>query len=579
MATDFAAGTPLAAALQNLVQPKLAEFGWTTGGDDTTLFDYILLMLSNGKNEEQVATELSNDLLDEAEGENTDTHRFSRWLFEQVDQLRGKSAGGDSQITDNHTGHTAQDSIAASQDMDMDGVSEAGDASSGTMYDTKFFSNYPPQSSEEVRRDSACGPQNPTMESSWRESLKIFRTSSTFRQRFLTDGRPTGPKAMRNGSGPKQARGGRMMNQVNRQMNRNDDPLHRVRGSQGVGRINSHAREPPKGPRGQNIGRGLEAMANGRGGGNINVGPGMNGMGGMGMNMGMPNMPVPPMGQNLPGGGLNPQQQMALMSMYEQQAQMMQQIFSGQTPQPFVNPNFQKGKKPFARGSQGNRQNLPPSTKFTKKEGDDENMADGPATEGEGMQMDTSRQGPPDPSTTMCHFNQKCAKADCPYVHSSPAAPKTAVVDMNTTCDYGAACKNFKCVGKHPSPAKKQQFQAEQECIYFPNCRDPTNCPYKHPVEKPCRNGADCTTTGCTFWHSSVVCKFNPCTNARCTYKHPQDGQKTGIKGKANVWVAPKNGEEQKKEHVSERKFIDENQEEELIIPGKVDAAMAEDAI
>ncbi|KAL5442335.1 hypothetical protein PMIN07_005973 [Paraphaeosphaeria minitans] len=523
MATDLATGTPLAAALQNLVQPKLADFGWTTGGDDTTLFDYILLMLSNGKNEEQVATELSNDLLDEAEGENTDTHRFSRWLFEQVDQLRGHAAGGNAQITDNHMGQAVQDSAAASHDMEMDGISEAGDASSGTI--------------------------------------------------------PTGPKAMRNGGGPKQPRGGRMMNQVNRQMNRNDDPLHRVRGSQGAGRISSHTRDPPKGPRGQNIGRGLEAMANGRGGGNISVSPGMNAMGGMGMNMPMPNMPMPPMGQNLPGGGLNPQQQMALMSMYEQQAQMMQQIFSGQTPQPFVNPNFQKGKKPFARGSQGNRQNLPPSAKFTKKEGDDENMTDGAAAEGDGMQVETSRQGPPDPSTTMCHFNQKCAKADCPYVHSSPAAPKTAIVDMNTTCDYGAACKNFKCVGKHPSPAKKQQFQAEQECIYFPSCRDPQNCPYKHPVEKPCRNGADCATQGCTFWHSSVVCKFNPCTNARCTYKHPQEGQKSGIKGKANVWVAPKNGEDQKKEHVSERKFIDENQEEELIIPGKADAAMDEDAI
>ncbi|KAL1593921.1 hypothetical protein SLS60_010654 [Paraconiothyrium brasiliense] len=364
---------------------------------------------------------------------------------------------------------------------------------------------------------------------------------------------------------------------VNRQMNRNDDPLHRVRGAQGAGRINSHSREPPKGPRGQNIGRGLEAMANGRGAGNINMGPGMNGMGGMGMNMGVPNMPIPPMGQGLPGGGLNPQQQMALMSMYEQQAQMMQQIFSGQTPQPFVNPNFQKGKKPFVRGSQGHRQNLPQSSKFTKKEGEDENMTDGPAADGEGMHADTSRQGS-DSATTMCHFNQKCAKADCPFVHSSPAAPKTAVVDMNITCDYGAACKNFKCVGKHPSPAKKQQFQAEQECIYFPNCRDPQNCPYKHPTEKPCRNGADCTTPGCTFWHSSVVCKFNPCTNARCIYKHPLEGQKKGNMAKGNVWVASKNGEEQKKDHVSERKFIDENQEEELIIPGKADQ-MAEDAL
>jgi hypothetical protein len=36
------------------------------------------------------------------------------------------------------------------------------------------------------------------------------------------------------------------------------------------------------------------------------------------------------------------------------------------------------------------------------------------------------------------------------------------------------------------------------------------------------------------------------------------------------VWVAPKDGEEGKKEHVSERKFVeDEGGEEEVIIPGQ----------
>ncbi|KAJ4303330.1 hypothetical protein N0V90_002223 [Kalmusia sp. IMI 367209] len=572
MASDLAAGSPLANALQSLVQPKLAEFGWTTGGDDTTLFDYILLMLSNGKNEEQVATELSNDLLDETEGENTDTQRFSRWLFEQVDVLRGRPAGDDAAAAQdnlNHMEDAAHDVSVLAQDMEMEGVAEGADASTSTMYDPAFLSYSPTSAFLNGRRASACGLSIPTIESSWRKSSDIRQSSIQFQRQLLTPFRPTGPKAMRNGSGPKQARGGRMINQVNRQMNRNEDPLHRVRGSQGSGRINSHSREPPKGPRSQNIGRGLEAAANGRGAGNMTLGPSVNPMNGMGM--GMPNMPMPNMGQNaMPGGGLNPQQQMALMSMYEQQAQMMQQIFSGQTPQPFVNPNFQKGhRKPFTpRGSaQGNKQNLPASSKFTKKEGEDENMTDSPATEGaEGMQVETSRA---DTSTTMCHFNQRCAKPDCAFVHSSPAAPKTVVVDMNETCSFGAACMNRKCVGKHPSPAQRQQYQAEQECIFYPNCRDPKNCPYKHPTAPPCRNGANCTTPGCTFWHSSTVCKFNPCTNPRCLHKHVE-GQKQGNTFKGNVWVASKNGEEDKKEHVSERKFIDENQDEELILPGKV---------
>lgn len=64
----------------------------------------------------------------------------------------------------------------------------------------------------------------------------------------------------------------------------------------------------------------------------------------------------------------------------------------------------------------------------------------------------------------------------------------------------------------------------------------------------------------CKFSHSQVMCKFNPCLNPRCQYKH-NPGQK---KSNSNVWVAPKEGE-----HVSERKFIDENREEELIIPGQ----------
>jgi hypothetical protein len=56
------------------------------------------------------------------------------------------------------------------------------------------------------------------------------------------------------------------------------------------------------------------------------------------------------------------------------------------------------------------------------------------------------------------------------------------------------------------------------------------------------------------------MCKFNPCLNATCVYKH-EAGQKRG-KFEDKVWVA--NGA---KEHVSERKFVDENGDEELIKP------------
>ncbi|KAF1836506.1 hypothetical protein BDW02DRAFT_545857 [Decorospora gaudefroyi] len=516
MAVDFANESPFAMQLQQMVQPKLAEFGWTTGGDDTTLFEYILLMLANDKNEAQVAAELSNDLLDLGP-ENTETQQFAQWLFEQIELL--KQASGQSAQTQMNSGEN--DASTPAQDTEMEGAPEA----QGTI--------------------------------------------------------PTGPKAMRNGSGSgsgaqaaRPARGGRMLNQLNKNMDRNDATLHRVRGAGGgIGRVNAHAREPPKGPRGQNVSRGIEAMTNGRGmtNANMNMGQGnMNAMNGMPMG-GMPGMPMPGMGgQNgMPGVGLNPQQQMALMQMYEQQAQMLQQIFSGATPTAFVNPNFNQNNRNgpkkslhqrIDRSHQGGRGLNANAKPFAKKEGEDETMADGPSGEnGSGMDVELP-SGRPDPSSTMCKYNLRCTNPDCHFVHQSPVAVSNTPVDMNDSCDYGAACKNKKCVGKHPSPAQRQKFQSEQECVFWPNCRDTSTCPYKHPAAKPCHNGADCTVEGCKFGHSTIMCKYNPCLNPRCLYKHAP-GQK---KNNTNVWVAPKEGD-----HVSERKFVDEERKEELILPAK----------
>ncbi|CAA9959268.1 hypothetical protein PTMSG1_02784 [Pyrenophora teres f. maculata] len=554
MALDFSSDSPMALQLQQVVQAKLAEFGWTTGGDDTTLFEYILLMLANDKNEAQVAAELSNDLLDLGP-ENTETQQFAQWLFEQIERLKQANGGGGGDglvaqsIENNQMESTTHDNSASVQDTEMEGASEA----QGIMYgNTSSLFPLQPRASK--------GP------------LHRFHDGN---QQSLTVNSPTGPKAMRNGSGAqaaRPARGGRMLNQMNKNMDRNHDSvLHRVRGAGGgVGRVNAHSRDPPKGPRGQNIGRGIEAMANGRGMGNATMNMGQSNMGGMnGMPMGgMPGMPMAPMGgqNNMPGMGLNPQQQMALMQMYEQQAQMMQQIFSGGAPTAFVNPNFQNNrgsKKPHRgqdRSHQGGRGGMNPNAKpFTKKEGEDETMADGPGADNGGMDVELPT-GRPEPSATMCKFNLRCSNPDCHFVHQSPAAVPGTVVDMNDSCDFGAACKNKKCVGKHPSPAQRQKFQSEQECAFWPNCRDPASCPYKHPTSKPCKNGADCTVEGCKYGHSTIMCKFNPCLNPRCLYKH-EPGQK---KNNTNVWVAPKEGE-----HVSERKFVDEEQKEELIIPNK----------
>jgi hypothetical protein len=93
MSTVVAVGTPLADALSNVVQPKLVEMGWSSdGGDDSALTEYVILMLVNGKTQEQIASELSNDLLGLGEGD-TQALDFSRWLFEQVETLNQQING------------------------------------------------------------------------------------------------------------------------------------------------------------------------------------------------------------------------------------------------------------------------------------------------------------------------------------------------------------------------------------------------------------------------------------------------------------------------------------------------------
>jgi hypothetical protein len=89
-----------------------------------------------------------------------------------------------------------------------------------------------------------------------------------------------------------------------------------------------------------------------------------------------------------------------------------------------------------------------------------------------------------------------------------------------------------------------------------------------------CRNGTNCTRPDCHFTHTETACKFNPCLNPNCIYKHEEGQQQAPAPGENpfgnKVWTAPGKG---RGEHVSERKFIntDDAMEEELIIPGAAD--------
>jgi hypothetical protein len=486
MSIKVTADSELARALQDVVSPKLAEVGWSSGMQDDTLTEYIILMLANGKSQDQIASELSNDLLALDPGDPSAVD-FARWLFEQVDILNAQING------------TAP-STAGLDASNPDG-SGAVDGADEMMSDADGPKMYEYLRSELLSRTNA-----------WNS--------------------PTGPKAMNSKNG----RG--VITQINKQLDRGrDNSLHRVRGSN---RINSHSsREPPRGPRNQSIQRNLTNAMNGRG------------------QMPMNNMMGQPLAaMQAQASALSPQQTMQLFSMFEQQAAMMAQLASsgqiGGSGQTFnQGAGRGRGRSLFDRvdgkGGRGRGRNQSTQNGQPNEGAEDTAMGDDGASNAGANQ---------DPIHTVCKFNARCTKPDCPFAHQSPAAPPGTPIDTNSECTFGVACKNRKCGSRHPSPAQKFQHQKDQDCLYGPACQNP-HCTFKHSEMPACRNGADCATPGCKFFHSKIPCKFTPCTNQRCPYKH-EEGQKSG--SSANVWT----------KNVSDRKFVtDEGAPEELIIPGE----------
>ena len=356
---------------------------------------------------------------------------------------------------------------------------------------------------------------------------------------------------MRNGPVHRGGREKRFLGQMNKAMDRTPESvLHRVRGQTGNERINSHSRGIPSGPRaGNRAGR----VANGRTAslqaGLANMAGGMNGPGSAGM---------PAMGD---WGMMGAQAPMDIYAMFEQQAKMMQQLSeqvmnnSPGLPRGGYRGNARQGRplservNDTQRNNRGRGAHHQGRTDFSKLD----------VTDDDDMDMDQPRRELPNPDETICKYNQNCTNKDCKFAHASPAAPRGASVDVGDVCTFGVACKNRKCVGRHPSPATKMAHQSEQECKFFPNCQNP-RCTFKHPSMPPCRNGGECSTPDCKFTHVKTKCKFSPCLNPQCPFSH-EEGQRGSYKDK--VWTA-----DQTKEHPSERKFVDETAEEEVIVPG-----------
>ncbi|ETI28025.1 hypothetical protein G647_00474 [Cladophialophora carrionii CBS 160.54] len=532
--STIALETPLAEALSSAVHSKIIEEGWTQD-DDTSLAEYIVLMLANGKTQDQIASELAGELLQDAKG----TTEFAQWLFEQVNTLSGGSAAAPT-VTSQSTEQQAQFGAQGSASSDpADNATSAIPAA----YDTDMVDNAP-------------------------------------------ENAPRGPKGLHGGRAAGRGNRGGATNKTA------DSALHRVRGND---RINTHGnvRGAPKGP---------------RGGQNREMRPGMQkALNGMSMTgpPGMQNAMMMNGAQQGPGMmQMTPQQQMEFMAMMEQQTRMLAQ-FTGMMPGagngfPQGQQNGQGrslfdrvepgrgrgGGRGRGRGGVGQNGHLKSPTKTndgdTSMEGDGQSTTGDAMTTTEGQEAGDAERKPQDPSTTMCHFNLRCTNPDCAYVHQSPAAPEGTIVDMSDTCTFGPACKNSKCVAKHPSPAKVKAYQAQELCKFFPNCTKP-NCPFKHPSMPLCRFGANCKTPNCAFTHVQTACKFNPCTNLKCPYKHEPGQQKT-TNFADYTWTPEKQAEQDAaNQHVSDRKFVDDQAgEEELVKPdasGSGETQMREEVI
>jgi hypothetical protein len=92
MAVQITTDGPLGKALQTVVGPKLVELGWSSGPQDNSLTEYIIMMLVNGKTQDDISNELARDLLDLSD-DDLSAVEFATWLFQQVDALNAQING------------------------------------------------------------------------------------------------------------------------------------------------------------------------------------------------------------------------------------------------------------------------------------------------------------------------------------------------------------------------------------------------------------------------------------------------------------------------------------------------------
>ncbi|KJZ79134.1 hypothetical protein HIM_01285 [Hirsutella minnesotensis 3608] len=443
MAVEVALNTPLADALSAAIQPKLVEVGWGTGGsDDSALAEYIILMLVNGKTQDQIAAELSGELLS-LPPDDPGVLDFSRWLFEQIDLINAQTNGGQPSAGDAMPdAHTGED-VGGDMDTDMN----AGDVS----------------------------------------DMKA----------------PTGPRSMRNGNF-RGGRDKRMLGHMNKAMDRNsENALHRTRGND---RINTHARAPPTGPRtGQgrlprqnmnranNIQAGL-ASGGPQGPGWMMQGPQPNQMELMAMLEQQNQMMLQLSQQLMTGGGPN--------GGFGQQQRRGKSLFD-RVSDPHQRNNFRKGQghhntkgnnEGSKMGESGDGEDVDMSGGKREAPNPDETVCkyNLHCTNKECKYAHQSPAAPPGVSVDVsdtCTFGAACKNRKCVGRHPSPAARLAHQSEQD--CKFFPNCQNPRCPFKHPSMPV---------CRNGPDCSTP-DCKFTH-VKTKCRFNP-CLNPSCMFAHEA----------------------------------------------------------------------------
>ncbi|EFX03059.1 nuclear polyadenylated RNA-binding protein [Grosmannia clavigera kw1407] len=453
MPVEVAMNTPLAEALQREIQPKLVECGWApSDASDTTMAEYLILMIVNGKTEDEIASELSSDLLN-LPPEDDSAKQFARWLFEIIESENARING---------SGQQQQFELAFSggdQDMEMD-LSSAD--ALGSMI------------------------------------------------------APSGPKAMRNGPGFRGGRDKRMLGQINRNLDRsNDSVLHRVRGTDRISTHTRGGGAGPRGSGGGfGMGRQQRNM-NGRNASGFNQQAMAAVMSAGGPQPGMSWMgpPGPPGQPPMQPGPMDVyamlEQQSRMMQQMQEQMQQQQQLmqhgrrggFNQQSRgRPLAdriqhpNQNYRNNMRNGGQnnhGQQAENGGEAPKSNGKSQEGGD---ASGSAT-GEDVDMGSeagTHREPLNPTDTVCKYNLHCTNKDCKFAHQSPAAPPGTTVDVLDVCTYGAACKKKKVRGAAPVASRPDGAPERAGLqIFFPTARTHT----ANFGTRRCRcaaNGGDC---------------------------------------------------------------------------------------